>query len=265
MRAVFPPLLASGLAVLALAGPALAWPLSPAASHENPLLLRADAHYGDAEDDTDFLFRIGMLEGHLMIGHELLEHHHPALALPHFGHPVRELYGDIEDYLEKNRFPAFDGQLATLEALVAATPDSPATEAKYQAVIATVHKARALAPARLRASLPEMIQVCADTIDAASGEFGEGLEQGRVASIVEYHDSKGYLEYVQQQIDDLRTNHVDPAAQDLLHRFQAVLAKAEWIVAPLLPEPTPRASVSTYRAIASEAAALAKPAKPAQP
>jgi Protein of unknown function (DUF2524) len=265
MRVVVPRLLAAGLALLALAGPALAWPLAPAANHGNPLLLRADAHYGSADDDTDFLFRLGMLEGHLMIGHELLQHHHPALALPHFGHPVRELYGDIEDYLDKNHFPAFDGQLAALEALVAATSDSQATEAKYQTVIATLHKARAIAPEKLRNSLPEMIQVCADTIDAASGEFGEGLEQGRIASIVEYHDSKGYLEYVQQQLDELRARHVDPAAQDLLHRFQAVLAKAEWIVAPLLPEPTPRASVGTYRGIASEAAALAKPAQPATP
>jgi hypothetical protein len=198
------------------------------------------------------------LEGHLMIGHELLEHKHAALALPHFGHPVRELYADIEDYLDKNHFPAFDGQLAALEAMVASAPDSPETEAKYQAVIATIHNARAVAPASLRASLPEMIQICSDTIDAASGEFGEGLEQGRIASIVEYHDSKGYLEYVQQQLGELRANHTDDASQSLLERFQAVLAKAEWIVAPLLPDPSPRASVGTYRGIAAEAAALAK-------
>jgi hypothetical protein len=242
-----------------LAPGAGAVPPGPGKLPANPFLLRADAHYGNADDDTDFLFRLGMLEGHLMIGHELLTHRHAALALPHFGHPVRELYADIEDYLNKNRFPAFDRQLATLEALVAATPYSPETEAKYQAAIATIHKAREIAPASLRASLPEMIQICSDTIDAASGEFGEGLEQGRIASIVEYHDSKGYLEYVQQQLDALRGDHKDATAQSLLDRFQAILAKAEWIVAPLLPDPTPRASVGTYRAIAGEAAALTKP------
>lgn len=242
-----------------LATGAEAAPPGPAKLPPNPFLLRADAHYGNADDDTDFLFRLGMLEGHLMIGHELLAHQHPALALPHFGHPVRELYADIEDYLEKNHFPPFDGQLAALEAMVTAAPDSPDTEAKYQAVIATIHKARDIAPASLRASLPEMIQICSDTIDAASGEYGEGLEQGQIASIVEYHDSKGYLEYVQQQLAELRASHTGAAAQSLLDRFQAILAKAEWIVAPLLPDPTPRASVGTYRAIASEAAALAKP------
>lgn len=258
-RAFLRPLALAAVALLALAPSANATPPAPPARAADPLLLRADAHYGNAEDDTDFLFRLGMLEGHLMIGHQLLAHNRPALALPHFGHPVRELYADIEDYLAKNHFPAFDGQLAALEAMVAAAPDSPDTEAAYQAAIATVRKARAITPASLRASLPEMIQICADTIDAASGEYGEGLERGQIASIVEYHDSKGYLEYVAQQIADLRAAHADAAAQGLLDRFQAILAEAEWIVAPLLPDPTPRASVGTYRAIAAQAAALAKP------
>lgn len=231
----------------------------PPVAASPPLLLRADAHYSDAEDDTDFLFRLGMLEGHLLIGHQLLEAHQPALALPHFGHPVRELYADIEDYLDKNHFPAFDKQLAGLEAAATVAPESADTEAKYEAVIATIHKAREIAPASLRASLPEMIQICSDTIDAASGEFGEGLEQGRIAVIVEYHDSKGYLEWVQQELGLLRADHKDTASESLLDRFQAVLAKAEWIVDPLLPDPTPRASVGTYRAIAAEAAALTKP------
>ena len=49
-----------------------------------------------APDDVDFLFRLGMLEGHLIVGHDLLQAGQPALAAPHFGHPVRELYDDIE-------------------------------------------------------------------------------------------------------------------------------------------------------------------------
>src|SRR5579885_738650 len=67
-----------------------------------------DAHYGSASDDVDFLFRLGMLEGHLLVGHELLKANQAALALPHFGHPVRELYDDIADYLAARKFPAFD-------------------------------------------------------------------------------------------------------------------------------------------------------------
>jgi hypothetical protein len=125
--------------------------------------------------------------------------------------------------------------------------------------MATVHKARAFAPAQLRASLPEMIKVCANTIDAAAGEYGESFEHDKIASVVEYHDSRGYLEYVSQQVAELKASHPDVPSQDLIARFTTVLAKAQAIVADLLPGPTPRASVSDYRAIAAEATSIAKP------
>src|ERR1700740_1806787 len=85
--------------------------------------------------DTDFLFQLGMLEGHLLVGHELLEAHRPALALPHFGHPLTEIYDNISDYLQQHKFPPFNEQLAELEATATAMPEAPDTEAKYQAVI----------------------------------------------------------------------------------------------------------------------------------
>lgn len=210
-------------------------------------------------DDVDFLFRLGMLEGHLMVGHELVQAKQVALALPHYGHPVKELYDDIKPYLTAKKFPAFDKNLIALEAAVTAAPAAPDTEAKYQAVITTVHKARALAPPQLRASLPTMIKVCADTIDAASGEYGEAIEKGTVAQVVEYHDSRGYLEYVAQQIGELKSAHTDAPSQALLGKFTAVLAKAQAIVGDLLPGPTPKATLAEYRAIATEATALSKP------
>ncbi len=248
------------LAVAALAGVATAAPLMPPHPGLAPILVQQAAAQADKNaDDTDFLFRLGMMEGHLIIGHELLQNNQTALALPHFGHPVRELYDDVGPYLDKHHFPAFDRQLIALEAAVTAAPKAKETDAQYQAMIATLHKARELAPANLRASVPEMIQICSDTIDAASGEFGESLQQGQVSALVEYHDSRGFLEYVAQEVNDLATSHGDAASQSLLDRFKAVLAKAQYIVGDLMPAPTPRASVTDYRAIAAQAAALVKP------
>ncbi len=218
----------------------------------------AESSYGVAADDTDFLFRLGMLEGHLIIGHDLLKANKPALALPHFGHPVRELYADLSDYLEKKKAPAFDDKLIKLEAAVSAAPDSPDTETLYQSTIAAVHQARQTVPEQVRNSVPEMIRVCADTIDAASGEYGEALEHGRVETIVEYHDSRGYLSYVAQELSHLMETHKDAADQSLLTRFKTVLAKAQYIVEPLIPGPVPRGTVSQYRAVASEAVDIAK-------
>jgi len=253
----FPSRLGLAVALCLAAGGALAAPSLPRPQPMNAIV-QIDAHLGDVADDADFLFRLGMLEGHLMVGHELIAAHQPALALPHFGHPVRELYDDLADYLKQKKFPPFDAQLAQLEAAVAAAPASADTETKYQAAIVTLHKARLIAPEDLRASVPEMIKMCSDVMDAASGEFGESMERGRVTVLVEYHDSRGFLEYVDQEIGDLAKAHPEQSA--LFDRFRGVLAKAQWIVGELLPAPAPRASVSTYRSFAAEASDLAKEA-----
>ena len=229
----------------------------PYVSTASPVV-RVDAPFSSAASDVDFLFRLGMLEGHLIIGHDLLVARQGPLALPHFGHPVRELYDDVSDYLDAKKFPPFDVQLVKLEAAVASAPYAPETEAKYQAAIAMVHKARESAPANVRASVPTMIKVCADTLDAASGEYSGALERGRIQSVVEYHDSRGYVSWVSEYLQTLFAAHPDPASQDLLGRMKLVLAKAQWIVEPLLPAAAPRASVGQYRAVAAEAAAIAK-------
>jgi len=214
-----------------------------------------------APDDTDFLFRLGMLEGHLMVGHDLLAARQNALALPHFGHPVRELYDDIAPYIAAKRIPPFEAKLIKLEAAVAGAPNAPETEALY-ADIRTLGAAREVTPAALRASVPAMIKICADTLDAAAGEYGEALNRGRIDSVVEYHDSRGYVSYVAKQTEELGRT-ADPAAKGLVSKFQAVLAKAQWIVEPLIPAASPRASTGQYRSVASEAATVAASANAA--
>jgi len=208
-------------------------------------------------DPVDFLFRLGMIEGHLMIGRELIEAGQTKLALPHFGHPVQELYDDIEPWLSANHVAPFNAQLAHLEAAAASAPTAAATRKLYDEVIATLHAARLTTPAALRESIPEMIRICSDTVDAAAGEYGEAVDQGRVENLVEYHDSRGYLAFVAQELDRLAA--AAPSQAAVVAAFRAVLEKAQWIVAPLMPPTEPRATVGAYRAIAAEAAKLANP------
>jgi hypothetical protein len=210
----------------------------------------------DQAADMDFLFRLGMMEGHLIVGHDLLAGHQETLALPHFGHPVRELYDDISEYLEVRKFPAFDTQLLKLEATVASTPYATATEAQYKSIIETINRAREVAPAELRASVPAMMKICADTLDAASGEYNGSLEGGQVKLLIEYHDSRGYVSWVSHYVSNLVASHADAASRDLLGRMQKIVERAGWIVEALLPAPTPRASAEQYRAIVADAAAL---------
>ena len=244
--------LAPGL-TLAAPSPRLA-PPAPATS----AIQRVDQKLDAAGDPVDFLFQLGLMEGHLMIGHELLKAGKQGLAMPHFGHSVREIYDDIAAYLSANKIAPFELDLLRLEAAAAKAPQSAETEAAYQGVIATVRKARATTPEALRNAIPEMIKICSDTLDTAAGEYGQALNRGRIDALVEYHDSRGYLAYAAQEVDRLAALARNPEDQGLVAKFRAILVRAQWIVAPLLPEPAPRASVTQYRAIAAEAAALTK-------
>lgn len=207
-------------------------------------------------DDAEFLFRLGLMEGHLMVGHELLDARQNAFALPHFGHPVRELYDDIRPWLRAHRVAPFDGQLVDLEAAVAKAPQGAETRAKYQAVLDTLRRAREAAPAELRASVPAQIRICAETVEAAAGEYGEALNRGRIDGPVEYHDSRGYLSWVAQHLSGLEAGAA-PEERGLLARFREVLARAQRIVAPLVPPQPPIAGVGEYRAIAKDARVVA--------
>jgi hypothetical protein len=212
-------------------------------------------------DPVDFLFRMGMLEGHLMVGRELIAANQVKLALPHFGHPVRELYSDISPWLEAHKVASFEEPLVRLEAAAAAAPKAPATFALYDQVIATVHAARDTAPQALRDSVPEMIRICSDTVDAAAGEYGEALNRGKIDSLVEYHDSRGYLGFIAQEMDRVSRLAKPPAETGMVERFGAVLARARWIVEPLMPAEQPRATVTQYRAVAADAAKVASSTK----
>jgi hypothetical protein len=222
-------------------------------------LLTAAPARSDSPDDVDFLFRLGLMEGHLIVARDLVQADRPKLALPHYGHPVRELYDDIKDYLAAKKLPPFDTQLIALEAQVTKAPKSPATAAKFDEVIAAIHRARDATPAEVRASVPTMIRICADTLEAAAGEYGESIEKGKIENLVEYHDSRGFVSYLDQELGRLAAQADSADDKGLIARFKTVLAKAQAIVAPLLPPERPLKPVAEYRAVATEARKLATP------
>lgn len=241
--------------ILGLIAPAMAAPrLATAMPETRPVALAAD----EQADDAGYLFRLGLMEGHLVVARELIQAGRPKLALPHFGHPVRELYDDIADDLKAKKVPPFDTKLIELEALATGSPSNPALAAKYDEVMDAIQRARDAAPKSMRDSVPAMIRICADTVETAAGEYGQAVEKGRIENLVEYHDSRGYLAYVSRELERLSAG-ADADGKTMIERFRLVLAKAQAIVAPLIPPEQPITPVSEYRAVAAEAKAISPP------
>ena len=203
------------------------------------------------EDHAELLFKLGLLEGHLMVGRELIEANQPRLALPHFGHPVRELYDDIQGELKRRGVTAFDGELIALEAMVAGKPRDPATMTKYDNVIRIIGAVRATVPSGLLDNERFMLGVLGEVATIASEDYSESIEGGRIEKPVEYHDSRGYLLYASQELKRLE-GRPDLRGSPRLAAARARLADMQAIVGPLVPPDRPIKSVAAYKAIVGQ-------------
>jgi hypothetical protein len=210
------------------------------------------------EDHAELLFKLGLLEGHLMVGRELIDANQTQLALPHFGHPIRELYDDISGELARRGVTGFDGELIALEALAAGKPTDPATSAQYQKVVGIIAAVRATVPAGLLDNERFMLGVLGEVATIASEDYSESIEGGRIEKPVEYHDSRGYLIYADRELRRLEGRpelHGSPS----LTLARAKLTEMRAIVGPLLPPEQPLKSVAAYKVIVAQFKQAAAP------
>lgn len=163
------------------------------------VIAAADAAISN-EDHAELLFKLSLLEGHLMVGRELTDAKQTQLALPHFGHPIRELYNDISGELSRRGVTGFDGELIALEALAAARPTDPATTTQYDKVIGIIGTVRATVPAGLLDNEPFMLSVLGKVATISAENYGAFIEGNRVGKPVEYHNSRGYLAYADREL-----------------------------------------------------------------
>jgi len=200
------------------------------------------------EDHAELLFKLGLLEGHLLIGRELIDANQPRLALPHFGHPIRELYDDISGELQRRGVTGFDGELIALEALAAGKPGDPATAVQYQKVVGIIAALRATVPADLLDNERFMLGVLGEVATIASEDYSESIEGGRIEKPIEYHDSRGYLIYADRELRRLE-GRPDLRGSPSLDTARAKLTEMRAIVGPLLPPERPLQSVAAYKAV----------------
>ncbi|RAI60599.1 hypothetical protein [Roseicella frigidaeris] len=207
--------------------------------------------------DADYLEKLGLLEGHLIVGRKLLDAGEARLAVPHFGHPIRELYTWLEPRLALRRAPGFERELEVMEAW--AEGGNVGTDGRFgQAWESLAPKLanakRAIDPHRLTSPRFMLSHVAIMVYDVAS-DYGESIERGRIINVVEYHDSMGFLFYAQQTAgEQLKGSH---AAADW-SEAATVLEDLHQLAYPnLLPPSRLPASVSTVRSRSDRIQAIA--------
>lgn len=203
------------------------------------------------QENADFGLRLALLEGHLLVGRELIQANQIDHALPHFGHPVRELYGDLRPVIDQRHGEQFQTDLVQLEALAASQPHSQTFTTAFDAALAKAHAARDTIPEATRTSDAYVLHLMSDIATTASQEYRNALVAGKIGSLVEYHDARGFMTYAQQVIraQAASTNPKIRQATEIVNDLHTM-------VAPLDPPDPPLGTDAQFEAKAAELRAL---------
>ena len=142
-----------------------------------------------ATDDAAYLVQLGLIRGHLRVGHALLEAGAGAAAATHSKHPSDELYADLEDAFEARGKAGFAPALSELAAAFEAgdLDDATAAHNAVKEAIADAESVVALNPVKAANVILGLLRV-------AAWEYGVGIVDGEVANAHEYQDAWGFTQ-----------------------------------------------------------------------
>jgi hypothetical protein len=153
---------------------------------------------GEAKD-VDYMTKLGLMKGHLLVAGELLALQKPEQAEPHIGHPVEEIYADVADQLAERNVKDFKGTLMALQDRIkAGAKDMAKVNTEFKTSMQAVDAAIAALPESQRQSPRFVLQVVNGLLDTANSEYGAAVANGKVAQIIEYQDSRGFVEYANE-------------------------------------------------------------------
>ncbi|KAM3091492.1 helix-hairpin-helix domain-containing protein [Phormidesmis sp. 146-12] len=153
---------------------------------------------GEAKD-VDYMIKLGLMKGHLMVAKELLDLQKPDQAEPHIGHPVEEIYADVEDQLNERNIKEFKTTLIALQDYVkAGAKDANKVSSEFKTSMQSVEGAIAALPDTQRNSPNFVLQVITGLLDAANSEYGAAIADGKITQEIEYQDSRGFVVYANE-------------------------------------------------------------------
>jgi hypothetical protein len=153
---------------------------------------------GEAKD-VDYMIKLGLMKGHLYVAKELIDLKKIDQAEPHIGHPVEEIYADVEEQLNERKVKEFKTPLIALHDQVkAGGKDAAKLKTDFTASMKSVEDAIAGLPATQRTSPSFALQVIAGLLDSANSEYTAAIANNKIAQAVEYQDSRGFVLYSQE-------------------------------------------------------------------
>ncbi len=209
---------------------------------------------GEAKD-VDYMTKLGLMKGHLLVAQELLDQNQPKQAEPHIGHPVEEIYVDVEEQLNDRKVKEFKTTLVSLQDLVKSNPKDAKVKTNFTTSVESVDQAIAALPEAQRTQPSFVLQVINGLLDSANSEYGAAIADDKIAAAIEYQDSRGFVLYADELYQGIKSQMAKdhPDADKAIQASMTQLKKT-WpsVIPPAKPVNTPEEVTKEIKAIESE-------------
>ncbi len=190
---------------------------------------------GEAKD-VDYWTKLGLMKGHMIVAKELLDLQKPDQALPHIGHPVEEIYADVEGQLKERNVKDFKQALIDLQQLVKSKPSDVNVTTKYTEAMAGIDGAINALPESQRQTPKFTLQVINGILDTAGTEYMAAVGDSKIKEVIEYQDARGFTLYVDQSYQGIAPAMAQ-TYPEVHQQFKANLEKLKSAFpSPLAPE-----------------------------
>lgn len=218
---------------------------------------------GEAKD-IDYMIKMGLMKGHLLVAKELLDAGKPDQAEPHIGHPVEEIYLDVEDQLQERKIPEFKTTLLKLQDLVKyKAKDTKQVNAEFTTSMQAIDRAILAISEQQRQDPKFILQVINGLLDTANSEYGAAVANGKISAVIEYQDSRGFVMYAEMLYKDIAAKLAkdSPEINKSIVTSMAELKK-NWpsAIAPTTPVNTTEKVTQLIKLIEGDSQKVVKPA-----
>jgi hypothetical protein len=210
---------------------------------------------GEAKD-LDYMVKLGLMKGHMMVAKELLDLGKPDQAEPHIGHPVEEIYADVEEQLNERKVKEFKSVLISLQDLVkAGAKDKAKVETDFKAAVTSIDGAIAVLPETQRSEPKFVMQVLNGLLDTANSEYDAAIADGKIKEAIEYQDSRGFVVYAGELYSRVSAKIKPETSSKIAADLKDLTAAWPTALPPDVPVKTPEAVTKLVKGI--EAAGIA--------
>ena len=192
-----------------------------------------------AADDVAYLTQLGLMRGHLWVGHQLYQNNLYTMAITHMKHPKAELYSTLIEPFSVRRVEGFAAELETLASSVENKSPSEEVEAAYTALTSAIKRSELGANTVSPRIVGETIVALLRT---AGEEYAIGVVDGKINNLHEYQDALGFTKIAGEWSRSSAFTNTSEATAAAA-RIQSILTELE----ELWPALNPRGALP-YRA-----------------